>query len=144
MVPISILIISASANGQSPPMVNSAQITEVLLGDIVYHTFTQTGGTPPITWNDFMFVEYTPLPCCVTGDGPSIPATFDPDTQLFRWNSIGSPRGVYVWSVRASNVAGSSTGTLTLETYIPEPASLWLAVAALMVVAAVVRRRLSR
>jgi hypothetical protein len=120
---------------------NSAHINGVVLGEIVDHTFTQTGGTPPITWDNFTFVDYTPFFSSSNGSAPFLPATFDDNTQLFEWDTVGSPRGTYVWSVRASNDVGSSTGILTIQTYIPEPASVSLATIAFVVLAGMVRRR---
>jgi hypothetical protein len=92
------------------------------------HTFTLAEGTPPVTWDDFQFVSYTPLPNHGgNGIAAAANATFNPDNQLFSWQSVGAPLGTYVWSVRATNVVGFDTGTLTITTVTPEPASALLA-----------------
>jgi hypothetical protein len=134
---LAIIIVSSpfsTARAQSPPLVDSAVISRNLLDyPVITHTFTQTGGTLPITWDEFSYI----------GDASNralYPATFDPDTQLFRWETVGGRREVYVWSVRASNSAGSSTGTLTINTFVPEPATA-LMVALGVFLSAFIRRR---
>jgi hypothetical protein len=111
------------------PIVNDAVITDVNRNDpgVVMHTFTQSGGTPPVTWDQFQFVSYTPMPNHA-GDGTpaAANATFDPADQTFSWHTVGAPRGSYIWSVRASNSSGSDTGTLTIRTEVPEPTSVIL------------------
>ena len=129
----------ASASALSPPMVDNVYINGVALGEVVEHTFTQHGGTPSITWDNLTFVEY--LPFIPGSTNPPFRASFDPDNQLFIWDTTGFARGAYVWSVRASNDAGSDTGTLTIQTFIPEPASASLIIPALMGFAGTYRRR---
>lgn len=84
-------------------------------------TLTAPLGYPPTgVWNGLSFVS---------GPAPATPPTFDPATQKFSWNTIGSPIGTYKWSVQASNIWGTGTGFVTVNiTSIPEPATLTLIV----------------
>jgi hypothetical protein len=81
----------------------------------------------------------------VTGSGPVLPATFDPDTQLFSWDTTGSPRGDYEWRVTATNQFGSDQGSLfvhmTLLPDVPEPGTLLLLGIAMMGFLGAARRR---
>jgi hypothetical protein len=71
----------ATANAQSPPMVDDAHIPNFLVGGFLNHTFTQTGGSTPVSWDNFLFVSFEPdIP---GSTNPPMNATFDPDTQLF-------------------------------------------------------------
>jgi hypothetical protein len=130
-----VVVSSMSAVAQSPPSVDSAYY-RIFSGTTLNHTFTQSGGTPPIVWDNFTFEG-------VSGPftGLMFPATFDTNTQLFSWWAIGARRNEYVWSVRASNGAGSNTGTITISTYIPEPSTLALCVIATVSLLGRARRR---
>jgi hypothetical protein len=109
----------------TPPTVNDFVINGVTAGDIVPHTFTANepdGDT--VTWSGFTFDSYTPA-YSGGGPGPAMPASFNPSTREFSWNSLGSPRGIYEWRVTASDDDGSDEGRLTVHvTAVPEPASL--------------------
>jgi hypothetical protein len=122
-------ILSASASAQSPPVVNNTHIGAVVPGDFVTGFFTGQGDLP-ITWSDFTFANFSPL-IGATGSGPFHAATFDPETQLFSWDSTGSPHGLYEWRATATNQFGSDQGSLfvdmTFLPEVPEPAGLGLA-----------------
>lgn len=105
------------------------------------HTFTQLGGTEPVTWDNFMLESYTPNYSGV-GTGPASDATFDPGTQKFSWDPVGSPRGDYVWKVTASNAAGSDVGRLTVQIKaVPEPGTIALVGLGMVGLVALARRR---
>jgi hypothetical protein len=132
---IAVASATTTADGQSPPAVDSVAVSRNLLDyPVITHTFTQTGGTPPIVWDDFMYIGDM-------SNRAQYPATFDPETQLFRWDTLGGRREVYVWSVRATNGAGSSIGTLTINTFVPEPATALMVAFGLLFFSAFTRRR---
>jgi hypothetical protein len=120
-------------------MVDNAFINGFVIGDVLNHTFTQMGGTPPVAWDNFQFVSFEPdIP---GSTNPPMNATFDPDNQLFSWDSTGFTRGVYEWSVRATNDFGNSTGALTVRAVIPEPGTAALAALGLIGVVGIRRQR---
>jgi hypothetical protein len=123
------------------PSVNSGVINNVnanVPGSLLY---TFTAGNWADFWSDFQFVSYTPG-LGGSGTGPAIPAAFDPATQKFSWNSVGSSVGTYTWSVKGTNINGSSQGTLTINvTAIPEPASISLFVFAFVALNSCIQRR---
>jgi hypothetical protein len=110
----------------SPPTVQNAVINNVAADNpgSVTHTFSAYGSST-ITWSDFQFESYTPA-FGGSGTGPASPATFDPSTRQFVWNSVGSPIGIYKWTVTAANFLGSDQGTLTVNVTVPEPATALL------------------
>jgi hypothetical protein len=85
-------------------------------GSVAY-TFTGTTYFGPNTWGGFTYVS---------GPTPAVPATFDPATQKFNWNTVGSTTGSYKWSIQASNTYGPGTGYVIVNINIPEPATLSL------------------
>jgi hypothetical protein len=140
------------AGGTPPPLpvVHDAVIDNVNASGpgMVMHTFTCSGfGTcfppsPPV-WDNFQFVSYTPN-YGGAGDGAAeaANATFDPGTQQFFWNTVGAPRGDYVWSVRKTQGSQSDTGTLTVRvTSVPEPATISLLSLAPFAFLGIIRRR---
>jgi hypothetical protein len=132
-----------TAHAQTPPTVDSAVYPFVESGDVVLHTFTQTGGTPPITWDNFRFGFFVPS-SGEPDDGPLHPATFDPETQLFRWDTSGSPLGVYVWFVRAGNAAGFDQGAMEVSfllPIVPEPTGVSLVGVGMILLARTLRWR---
>jgi hypothetical protein len=95
----------------------------------VTHNFVATDAeTPggPFTWDQLTFMGYTPN-YGGTGPGPANNPTLSGAGQ-FNWNSVGSPRGDYVWRVRATDPqGGTDQGTITVHvTNVPEPVSLAL------------------
>jgi hypothetical protein len=111
----------------TPPTVNDAVMNGVTAGDLVQHTFTANepdGDT--VTWSGFTFDSYTAA-YGGGGPGPAVAASFNPSTQEFSWNSLGSPRGIYQWRVTASDDDGSDEGSLTVHVIeVPEPSSMTL------------------
>jgi hypothetical protein len=90
---------------------------------VVMHAFTATDAdTPPefLGWTDFVF----------NGPGTAIQPTFDPETQAFRWDTMGSRPGTYTAMVTAWNFFNSDTGTLTVH-LVPESAGIVLALLSL-------------
>jgi hypothetical protein len=104
------------------PMVSSTTINNVnanVPGSVTY-TFS---ADQPVTWSGFSFVS---------GSSTGVPATFNPTTGNFSWNTVGSPIGSYKWSVQASNPYGTATGFVTVNITVPEPATLLLVGLALL------------
>lgn len=100
---------------------------------------TETPGGP-FTWDQLTFVGYTPNYGGM-GSGPVNAPTLSSSGQ-FDWNSVGSPRGDYVWQVRVADPGGlTDTGTITVHvTEVPEPSVLTLCCLALLGVALSARR----
>jgi hypothetical protein len=96
----------------------------------------------PLTWSGFTFLDYTPAYGGV-GSGPANPAMFDPGTQQFSWNNLGSPRGIYRWAVTASDGQLSDEGTLTIHktSVLPEPSAIALFSLAMVSLIGLLRRR---
>ncbi|RMH37327.1 MAG: hypothetical protein D6690_02875 [Nitrospirae bacterium] len=86
------------------PIVNDFTIN-ALVGDTVTHTFTATDpNNDPLTWS---FVGLL---------GPNnLAPTFDPSTQLFSWDTTGSPVGQYVAQVQVSDGQLTDIGLLTIN-----------------------------
>jgi hypothetical protein len=103
-----------------PPVVFDLT-TNVLPGDIVMYTFTAIDLDTPgssLTWSEFAF----------EGENVAIQPTFDPLIQLFSWNTVGSPRGLYTARVTVSDPHGESDrGTLQIF-IVPEPTTMTLIV----------------
>jgi len=105
------------------------QVINALVGDSISTTIV--GSDPAdeaLTWDFLSFFGSG----VTTGD-----ASFDPDTQLFQWDSTGFGVGQYVASFRATNESGfSDVGTVTINigmlngvpdpTPVPVPGSLLL------------------
>jgi hypothetical protein len=91
------------------------------------------------TLDNLQLLSYTPN-YGGTGTGPQLAPTLSP-SGVFNWVSEGSPRGDYVWQVRATDNGVpplSDIGTITVHvTHVPEPASVLLAFLAITALAAV-------
>jgi hypothetical protein len=108
------------------PQVSSKLLNNVNASDPGSVSYTFTAINQPDSWSNFHFDSYLPDPGA-SGSGPVNAATFDPNTQLFSWNTVGSPLGTYKWLVSATNFWGTGTGSVTVHiTAVPEPAILSL------------------
>jgi MYXO-CTERM domain-containing protein len=92
-------------------------------------------------WHDFEFDLFVPV--FEEGTGPYLGATFNPDTQLFHWDTFRSPLGIYQWTVQATNEFGSDTATMQVFLIVPEPSSASFVLLGLFGLAGVRRRRRS-
>jgi hypothetical protein len=114
-----------------PPVVADGLIDNVMAGhpnsanNPVVHTFTATDDEPvsELVWGGLAFDSYTPG-FGGTGGAPWKPAAFDSDTQIFSWDTTGSPRGIYKWNVNATDMNGVGwvdQGTVTVNVVGPLP-----------------------
>ena len=115
------------------PIVDDVSGVTTTLGDVISLTPIDIApGTPPVVWSGLVGPTYTPgfgaLP-----DAPGLgPATWswNPATQAFQFNTLGSTRGTYVWTGSASNALGSDNFLISIDvlrepdTNIPEPTPL--------------------
>lgn len=99
----------------------------------------------PFTWDMLSLVSYTPN---YGADAGAAGALVNPTLStggLFDWNSVGSTRGDYVWSVRANDgqpTMNFGSGTITVHvTEVPEPATFALFSLAMVGLVGVFRRR---
>src|SRR3990170_1552384 len=96
LVVVAFFIALSTVNAADPPVIENLHIGAVLPGLIVNQTLWTSQGDPPIIWGNFTFDSFIPLYGNPPG-GPFHAATFDTETQLFSWDSTGSPHGVYEW-----------------------------------------------
>jgi hypothetical protein len=127
------------------PTVNDAVINNVnaSIPGSVQHQFTASDTqTPagPFTWDQLSFLGYTPA-YGGAGPGPNNNPTLS-GSGLFDWNTVGSPRGIYEWQVRATDPGGlSDTGKVTIHVVeVPEPASAVLCGLAIGLIGLIRRR----
>jgi len=110
----------------------------------VDYTFTAFADLPqpgPLTWGNFNFMWYIPPGSSGGTNAPGIqPASFDPITQKFHWNTIGAPPGTYGWSVAASAQGFTGYGQVLVH-IIPEPATTSLFTMSIVGIFGAVRRR---
>jgi hypothetical protein len=80
----------------------------------------------PGSWTGFGFDSFVPP----GGSGSPFtaqPATFDPATSKFHWNTVGAPLGTYQWHVTATVQGYTGLGFITAHiTAVPEPQALTL------------------
>jgi hypothetical protein len=141
--------------GGGPPPNTAPDVIDAIVGppynnnepgepQTLIHQFVATDvETPagPFTWDMLSLVSYTPN-YGGAGPGPHLAATLSA-TGEFSWVSEGSPRGDYVWSVRATDPGGlSAEGTITVHAnLVPEPTTLTLFGLAMVGAMGFVRRR---
>jgi hypothetical protein len=136
---------------QTAPTVTNAEYAgiDASVPGTLTHQFQATDiETPagPFAWDQLVLQSYTPN-YGGAGSGPAVMPTLS-GSGAFEWNTVGSPRGDYVFRVRASDNTNidftgadlSSTGTITVRiTSVPEPTSF--AVCGLVLMGVVVRLR---
>lgn len=125
------------------PRVNDFTYTTISPNEVVQTTLTADFGVD--SWSDLLLPTYTPPFGSPPGlAGANIPPTWDPATQLFRWDTTGSTLGTYTWTVDATNGFGTSTGDdrglITIQINVPEPRSIVL-LAGVVAVSTLHRRR---
>lgn len=112
---------------------------------VLTHQFVATDPDAGQThsWDQLSLLSYTPNYGGV-GPGPLTAASLGAG-GLFSWQSEGSPRGDYVWQVRATDNGEptmSDLGTITVNvTGVPEPSTLALFGLAMVGLVGLVRRR---
>jgi hypothetical protein len=146
-----ILIESTAVQAQvvlDPPVVDDVLL---LAGTFVSNGFdvatTMTASNSPEFWSDeLVFISYTPG----YGAGPDVTGIpfydplWNPETQEFSWDARGSFEGDYIWSVQATNEAGSGTGLIAVRLLFPEPGTGVLVCTAAASMAVFARRRRGR
>jgi hypothetical protein len=114
----------------------------VTAGEVLTHQFSDNGiPAGEVTWSDFGLASFTPLIPGATN--PPMNATFDPDTQLFTWDTTGFARGAYDFVVTATEGGlNSDQGHLYVTiASVPEPTALALFVLAIFGLTGVGRHR---
>ena len=101
-----------TGSGNLAPTVND-DIINALVGDTINFTFTASDDglpNPPgaLTWS---FINLL--------GGGVLPASFDPLTQLFSWDSTGSAPGTYIAQAQASDGSLTDIGLLTINLSTP-------------------------
>lgn len=103
---------------------NPGFIERTITGTVILPSgFSSLG---PGSWTDFGFDGFVPP----GGSGSPFtaqPATFDPATSKFHWNTVGAPLGSYQWHVRATVQGYTGLGLIAAQiTAVPEPMTLML------------------
>jgi hypothetical protein len=96
--------------------------------DYTFTAFADLPQTGALTWSNFGFNYFIP-PGSSSGSSEFVgqPASFDPTTQKFHWNTIGATLGTYAWSVSASAQGYAGYGQVLVHiTSVPEPATMTL------------------
>jgi hypothetical protein len=110
----------------------------------VDYTFTASADLPQpggLTWGNFNFLWYIRQDGSGASSAPAIqPASFDPITHKFHWNTTGAAPGTYGWSVTASAQGFTGYGQVVVH-IIPEPATLSLSTMSIIGIFGAVRRR---
>jgi hypothetical protein len=111
---IGLLSVNLLAPPPRPPVVENSVIA-VPLNEVITHTFTATDPDTPISelsWSELAFTELK----------AGILPQFDAATQLFSWNTAGTPEGIYEFSVMATDSRGASDiGRLRIGLGVPIP-----------------------
>ncbi len=104
-------------------------VINALVGDNISHTMIATDDglpNPPggLTWDLLSFI----------GAGANLAPAFDPNTQLFTWDTTGSAVGTYIVNIRANDGSLTDSGSITInltQGVVPLPGTLALLLAGL-------------
>ncbi len=85
-------------------------VINALVGDNISHTMLATDDglpNPPggLTWDLLSFI----------GAGANLAPVFDPNTQLFTWDTTGSAVGTYIVNIRANDGSLTDSGSITIN-----------------------------
>jgi hypothetical protein len=114
-------MISLHCGGGDPPVVNDFFAVRNYFGEVITATI---GATDADSWSELLDFTYVPgFGAPPTAPGLSHAPQWNPDTQEFVWDTTNSSRGTYTWAVEASNSFGTDRGLITVQLFVPEPAS---------------------
>jgi hypothetical protein len=116
--------------GDVAPVVADVAGQTNALGDVIMlMPMDSAPGTAPVTFSALTGPTYTKgfgAPDHAFGLGNAT-WSWDPATQKFQFNTLGSTRGTYVWTGEASGPGGSDPFSITVDVrHVPEPATLSL------------------